>query len=369
MATPSPRQAPQGGVTYTWNGENRLREVEEDGSSEQYTYAATGLRRSKTTGAGTTEFLWDGHNLFAELDEALATVAQYTDWPGTWGGLTSARRAGASEWLTYDMSANTRLLLSTVADVEQAYAYRAFGPELTGAAAGNPFRFGGLVEYYGDAAERVYVRARYYHPATGRWIARDPLGVGFSAPYRYVRNHAVSSLDASGHYSIATPPGAAIAAECELDIATGGYICEILPLIPPPPVPVPVPWGNIPGFLGKCAAGFLGSLPGIGAILACCPKASEEKYDEDDCVQFDTPPFWRKWDPYNSKACRQALHRLMGKIKGPHPAKKTCVDSSGLVWDMDERQSLREVIDLDDIPECRRKHWKTPGRGSASNRD
>jgi len=53
----------------------------------------TGLRRSKTTAAGTTHFVWDQQNLLAELDQ----VRYYTDarwlqvrareldsWTGRW---------------------------------------------------------------------------------------------------------------------------------------------------------------------------------------------------------------------------------------------------------------------------------------------
>jgi len=190
-------------VAYTWNGEDRLRAVVDEGSSEQYTYAATGLRRTKTNSSGATSFVWDGQNLFAELDEALATVAQYTDWPGHWGGLSSARRSGGSEWLTYDLSANTRLLLSTAAGVQAAYAYRAFGPELNGAAASNPFRFGGMVGYYGVGAERVYVRARYYETPYGRWSSRDPLRFDrWHGCYMYVRNRPTHLFDPSGLSSI-----------------------------------------------------------------------------------------------------------------------------------------------------------------------
>jgi len=187
-------------LTYTWNGENRLRELVEDGSSEQYTYAATGLRRTKTTSSGTTEFLWDGQNLLAELDEALATLAQYTDWPGRWGGLSSARRSGGSEFLTYDMSANTRLLLSAAEAVQETYTYRAFGPELTELGGDDPFRFGGMVGYYRDGAERVYVRARWYGPECARWWSRDPepIGLDASRTFGYSANRPTDHLDPSG---------------------------------------------------------------------------------------------------------------------------------------------------------------------------
>lgn len=40
-----------------------------------------------------------------------------------------------------------------------------------------PYRFGGQYGYYSDDEERVYVRARHYSTAEGRWVSRDPSGL------------------------------------------------------------------------------------------------------------------------------------------------------------------------------------------------
>src|SRR5262249_29957590 len=45
-----------------------------------------------------------------------------------------------------------------------------------------------------------YNRARYYDPATGRWVSQDPIGYsgGDNNLYRYVNNHPTITTDSSG---------------------------------------------------------------------------------------------------------------------------------------------------------------------------
>jgi RHS repeat-associated protein len=71
--------------------------------------------------------------------------------------------------------------------------------------AATPYRFGGLYGYYSDDDDMVYVRARHYSTAHGRWISRDPLGSrgGDWNLHRYVGNRAVSEVDASGTHTAA----------------------------------------------------------------------------------------------------------------------------------------------------------------------
>lgn len=151
---------------------------------ETYAYDAAGLRRRHVAGGSTTHFLWDGVNLLAELDEALVRSAQYTDFPGRWGGLSSQRRDGTTGYFSFDLSANTRALLDGAQALTDAYLYRAFGVEQAAVGAtSNAMRFGGQVGYYRDLAERVYVRARWYRPRQGVWCSRDPLvSLAYSSP-------------------------------------------------------------------------------------------------------------------------------------------------------------------------------------------
>ena len=100
-------------TTYTWDEENRLTEIlSPDASLVTHTYGADGLRRKKESSSTTRNFVWDGVNMLQELDNLLATQAQYTDYPGSWGGLVSMRRSGASSFYGFDLQANARLLAS-----------------------------------------------------------------------------------------------------------------------------------------------------------------------------------------------------------------------------------------------------------------
>ncbi len=142
-------------TNFTWDAENRLVEVDDGETVETSAYDATGLRRQKTAGGSTTHFVWDRVILLAELDDTLARLAQYTDYPGVWGGLSSQRRGATSSYYAFDLSANTRALFNG-GGITDRYLYEAFGVEqvATGSTV-NPLRFGGRVGYYRDLAARL----------------------------------------------------------------------------------------------------------------------------------------------------------------------------------------------------------------------
>ncbi len=191
-------QSAAGEIDFTWDGENRLVEVDDGETVETSAYDATGLRRQKTAGGETTNFVWDRVNLLAELDDTLARLAQYTDYPGVWGGLSSQRRNSTSSYYAFDLSANTRALFNG-GGITDRYLYEAFGVEqiVTGSTV-NPLRFGGQVGYFRDLAERLYVRARHYQPGVGRWMSRDPAGELPGSPCIFSGNSPVRRVDPSG---------------------------------------------------------------------------------------------------------------------------------------------------------------------------
>jgi RHS repeat-associated protein len=207
------QQTPTALTTFTWDAENRLTGVDGPEGSETYTYDSstsvpgkvTGRRRSKTTSQGTRYFVWDQQNLLAELDEHLATLARYTDFPGVWGGLSAVRAGQTSQFFGFDLSANTRLALDAGGNVSERALYSAFGPVVAGGLSG-PYGFGGQVGYYHDALNRHYVRARHLDVGLGRWLSPDPIGDAGGWPvYGYVGNGPVGAWDASGLYAV--PPG------------------------------------------------------------------------------------------------------------------------------------------------------------------
>ncbi|HET6387056.1 MAG TPA: RHS repeat-associated core domain-containing protein, partial [Armatimonadota bacterium] len=263
-------------TTYSWNGESRLVGVAyPTGAPDTMSYSADGLRQKKVTGSGTTGFVWDGQNVLMETDASGLTQAHYTDHPGMWGGLASQRRSGASSFFGFDQQANSRVLVTSAGGPSDSYLYGAFGEELSvSGSTVNALRFGGMVGYYRDLAARLYVRARHYEPAVGRWISRDPLGFlgGDWNLYGYGRGRPTVLIDPTGaQIPIAcigcaacvgtiiiaslfacygSPIGFLECLQCWLDDHPWAYavligcavVCAVcIPVPVPTPVPVPIP--------------------------------------------------------------------------------------------------------------------------------
>ena len=79
--------------------------------------------------------------------------------------------------------------------------YRAFGTPTTTASATDCFGFGGQFGDYTDGASHlVLCTHRYYDPAAGRFLTRDPIGyAGGLNLYAYCGNNAVNDSDPSGY--------------------------------------------------------------------------------------------------------------------------------------------------------------------------
>ena len=93
------------------------------------------------------------------------------------------------------VDADTRQVLDT-------YRYAPFGAVLAGGTSNNTRRFTGETQ---DPTGLIYLRARYYDPATGRFLTRDPFP-GLAAlpqtqhPYVCVGNNPVNLTDPGGRF-------------------------------------------------------------------------------------------------------------------------------------------------------------------------
>lgn len=188
-------------TTYSWDPENRLLSVSDNTGLESYSYSADGLRQFKVNGTITTNFVWDDQNLLQERDASLVKVAQYTDFPGYWGGLVSQRRSSTSSFYGFDSQSSSRILVSIGDVITDNYSYKAFGEELaSGSGTVNPHQYVGLFGYYRDIAIRQYVRAREMEIIGSRWMSRDPIGyIGESTNmFWYASANPIRLIDPSG---------------------------------------------------------------------------------------------------------------------------------------------------------------------------
>ena len=91
---------------------------------------------------------------------------------------------------------------ATTGAISALYEYDPFGGVLraTGPVAKiNPLRFS--TKYQDDETGLDYYGYRYYHPDTGRWLSRDPVGeAGGPNLYGFVNNSSIGSFDYLGCY-------------------------------------------------------------------------------------------------------------------------------------------------------------------------
>ena len=210
-----------GGVTFKWDGDNRLIEVDTGDEVIEFAYDYRGRRFRKTvTVSGSTQsdigFIYDGWNLIAEYDltSSNPTLEKTHYWgKDLSGGLRGAGGVGgllATELHTgdddgiyytgYAPNGNlTEMFDSTGANVAH-YEYDAFGQTINSSGSlKDEFTFRFSTKYFDDETGLYYYGFRYYNPVTGRWLNRDPIGEhGGLNLYGFVGNNGVSWFDYLG---------------------------------------------------------------------------------------------------------------------------------------------------------------------------
>jgi RHS repeat-associated protein len=135
--------------------------------------------------------MWvDGHVLF-DVESGASTEYAYftgTDRPH------SMRRNGQAYYYLTDQLGSVAAVADSTGTKRNTYTYDVWGYGSCSEQVGNRLRYTG--REYDGATGFYYLRARYYDPATGRFLSEDPLG-GLN-PYAYAGNNPVSLRDPSG---------------------------------------------------------------------------------------------------------------------------------------------------------------------------
>lgn len=134
-------------------------------------------REPRTTSGGILSRFAQGQNIDEPLAESTSGATDYYEADGL-GSITS--------------------LTNGTGTIAQTYTYDSFGnvTHSTGSLV-NPFQY--TARDFDSETGLYYYRARYYDPATGRFLSEDPSafigGVNF---YRYVRNDPLRLIDPTG---------------------------------------------------------------------------------------------------------------------------------------------------------------------------
>jgi len=142
-----------------------------------------------TVNGVTTQFIWDGANIVAEITDNVVTTYSR-------GLRLISTKTGTTKYYYHpNPHGDVTKLTNASGAVVESYTYDAFGNVTAANNLDNPFRYAG--EYYDIEIGLIYLRMRWYDPSLGRFISEDPIRAGFNW-YAYCHNDPVNFIDPSG---------------------------------------------------------------------------------------------------------------------------------------------------------------------------
>ena len=174
-------------------------------SSGEYTYYGDGQRATATTNGKTSRFIYEASQVTLELDSKGNQSAR-----NIYGNNLVTRNAGGqSVYYMYNGHADVTALLKTDGTIMATYQYDAFGNALDDTTKANlkdienPYTYGGY--RFDDESGLYYLNARYYDPATARFMSEDTYSGDPNDPlslnlYTYCSNNPIAYTDPTGHW-------------------------------------------------------------------------------------------------------------------------------------------------------------------------
>ena len=204
------------GNSYTYDSENHMTSATGNGKTITMVYDAFGNRVAKavTTASGTTTTQYlveDDMNptgLPQVLEEKVGGVVQRVYTYGLQRISENLFFENQNQWIpsfyVYDGSGSVRQLTDSTGTPTDEYEYDAFGNSFTKqGTTPNNYLYRG--EQFDSDLGLYYLRARYYNPATGRFLSRDPEGGNALDPktlhkYLYAGGDPVNGIDPTGRF-------------------------------------------------------------------------------------------------------------------------------------------------------------------------
>jgi RHS repeat-associated protein len=165
-----------------WNGQYQLVSVSTNGVfAEGYAYDALGRRAATTTREGTTRHVYDeGWQVVADIDGQGNVLASYV-WGEGIDRLLAVRIGGESYYPLTDVQGTVWGYVDSQNNIVARWQYDAWGNVVdesvsVPALAALRYRFQG--REWSAATGLTNFRMRWYDSVTGRWLSKDPIGLG-----------------------------------------------------------------------------------------------------------------------------------------------------------------------------------------------
>ena len=193
-----------------------------------YAYNGDGLRASTTQSGITTQQTWDISGslplLLAENTGSAATEFIYGP-----GGvpLEQIQPTGAALFFYRDVQGSTVGVADANGNVVATVTYDPYGnPTATVGSFATPLGYDGQVT---DAESGlIYLRARYYDPASGQFLSRDPLVASTGRAFGYAGGNPLNAQDPTGLVTLGVCGGANLMVTSFINVGDAGCVVETL---------------------------------------------------------------------------------------------------------------------------------------------
>jgi RHS repeat-associated protein len=191
---------------YTWDAANRLVSANVDGVVSSFEYDGSGNRTAQMVAEVTTEYVLDVGGGLPEVILA-TTGGASTRYVQVQGQILGQQESGAWVYILPDHLGSVRQLVGSDSQVSLAQSYEPFEGSFESAGSGAS-EFGYTGEWWDAEAELLYLRARYYDPAVGRFVSKDRFLGDFNQPqtfngWSYVEGNPINSTDPIGLWRFA----------------------------------------------------------------------------------------------------------------------------------------------------------------------
>jgi RHS repeat-associated protein len=238
-----------GQKSYSYDSGNKLLQEVANGVTTVYQYDPNGNTISKATGTSQVRYYWDDEDKMVRVEDSVVmnfkvdglgfrkfkeVVGQYQRWfvydlgasevPGLaplvaeydesgnlvakyhydGGGLIAMTRNNQSYWYGFEGIGTVRQLMGSQGQVVDAYAFDAWGNEITSpqSQVQNPFKYVGKHGYYLDTESALMLLGvRYYEMSVGRFMNLDPNQEGINW-YLYAAGNPNSKIDPTGEAAV-----------------------------------------------------------------------------------------------------------------------------------------------------------------------
>ena len=189
-----------GTTTYTWDYDNRLTGATLPGSggTVSYLYDPFGRRIYRSSGSGINIYAYDNNNLIEETNASGGVVVRYTQTDGV-DEPVAMLRGGTTSYYEADGIGSVTSLSNTAGALAQTYTFDSFGNQTASSGSlTNAFRYAG--REFDTETMLYFMRARYFDPASGRFISEDPIGLnGGINLFPYAANSPTNFIDPFGN--------------------------------------------------------------------------------------------------------------------------------------------------------------------------